>query len=191
MAPEQALEAANFDHRADIYSLGCTLYFLLTGHPPFPEGTLAQRIVKHQTQEPRDILLDRPDAPPKLVEVCKRMMAKEPETRYQSMQEVSAVLAPWQNGSAGTAGSHAPRAVKLLDESLSATVPADQYLSFLGGPSTSNAAANGGKAFASAVIAAKPIQSAGQQDSEGRFSRRYRRSAGRRVDLREGETRLV
>ncbi|MGA2254397.1 MAG: serine/threonine-protein kinase, partial [Thermoguttaceae bacterium] len=73
MAPEQAMETTNFDHRADIYSLGCTLYFLLAGHPPFAEGTLAQRIVRHQTQEPRDILLERPNTPPKLVEICKRM----------------------------------------------------------------------------------------------------------------------
>ena len=53
MAPEQALHTADFNHRADIYSLGCTLYYLLTGHPPFPEGTLPERILKHQTQEPR------------------------------------------------------------------------------------------------------------------------------------------
>src|SRR5208337_4705972 len=99
MAPEQALGAANFDHRADIYSLGCTLYCLLTGHPPFPEGSLAQRIVKHQTQEPRDILLERPNTPPELVGICKRMMAKEPEARYQTMQEVSAALGPLLVGS--------------------------------------------------------------------------------------------
>ena len=115
MAPEQALETANFDHRADIYSLGCTLYFLLTGHPPFPEGTLAQRIVKHQTQEPRDILLERPDTPPKLVEICKRMMAKEPENRYQSVQEVSAALAPPPNGSDGATVARPPLAVKPLE----------------------------------------------------------------------------
>ena len=88
MAPEQAMGTADFDNRADIYSLGCTLYFLLTGHPPFPEGTLAQRIVKHQTQPPRDILAQRPGTPPLLVEVCQRMMAKRPEERCQSMQEV-------------------------------------------------------------------------------------------------------
>ena len=116
MAPEQALEATNFDHRADIYSLGCTLYFLLTGHPPFPEGTLAQRIVKHQTQEPRDILVERPDTPPDLVEICKRMMAKEPEARYQSMREVSAALAPLLSGSNGVSGSQSMRAVKLLPD---------------------------------------------------------------------------
>ena len=55
IAPEQALEAEDLDHRADIYSLGCTLYFLLTSRPPFGEGTLAQRIMKHQTQDPRPI----------------------------------------------------------------------------------------------------------------------------------------
>ena len=48
LAPEQAKDSHSVDSRADIYSLGCTLYFLLTGHPPFPSGTLPQRIYKHQ-----------------------------------------------------------------------------------------------------------------------------------------------
>jgi serine/threonine protein kinase len=128
MAPEQALEAANFDHRADIYSLGCTLYCLLTGHPPFPEGSIAQRLAKHQTQEPRDILLERPDTPPKLVEICKRMMAKEPENRYQSIQEVSAALGPRPSGSNGAV--RPPKPVKLLEEAVSVN-GADDWLSTL------------------------------------------------------------
>jgi serine/threonine protein kinase len=96
LAPEQALGTSEFDHRADIYSLGCTLYYLLTGHPPFPEGTLPQRIVKHQTQEPRSILEERPDAPRELVAVCRKMMAKRPDERFQSAEEVSQTLALWQ-----------------------------------------------------------------------------------------------
>jgi len=95
MAPEQGLGAAHFDHRADIYSLGCTLYFVLTGQPPFPEGTMAQRIVKHQTQQPRSILEKRPDAPRDLVRICRKMMAKEPAERYQTAAEVSSALAQW------------------------------------------------------------------------------------------------
>lgn len=93
LAPEQALGSGTFDHRADIYSLGCTLYFLLTGHPPFPEGTLPERILKHQTQQPRPIPTERPDVPPQLVQVCRRMMAKQPEERFQSADEVIAALA--------------------------------------------------------------------------------------------------
>ena len=170
MAPEQGLGTTNFDHRADIYSLGCTLYFLLTGHPPFPEGTLAQRIVKHQTQEPRDILLERPDTPPKLVDICKRMMAKEPENRYQSIREVSAALAPWQPGNNGEPGGHTPLAVKPLDDAASAAPPADDWLSSLTVPSKSTATTNGAKAPASTATTTKPGRSTKEQNKKGKPS---------------------
>ncbi len=112
MSPEQALDGPDFDHRADIYSLGCTLYFLLTGHPPFDEGTLTQRIVKHQTQPPPDILAAHADAPQALVDICMKMMAKDPADRYQSVAEVSRLLTGWRQpihadhaGDAGQPGS--------------------------------------------------------------------------------------
>ncbi len=95
MAPEQGL-GVHFDHRADIYALGCTFYFLLTGHPPFPEGTIAQRIIRHQTQQPQGILEQRPDAPRDLVKICRKMMAKEPDERYASAEEVARALAQWK-----------------------------------------------------------------------------------------------
>ena len=93
MAPEQALGDESLDCRADIYSLGCTFYYLLTGRPPFPEGTLAQRIVKHQTQEPDDIARLRPEIPRELIRICRTMMAKEPSDRFQTAGEVSQAIA--------------------------------------------------------------------------------------------------
>ncbi len=70
LAPEQALNSHEADSRSDIYSLGCTLYFLLTGSPPFPEGSISERLLKHQTARPESIFKARPDAPPSLVEIC-------------------------------------------------------------------------------------------------------------------------
>jgi len=96
MAPEQAIGSSQLDHRVDIYSLGCTFYFLLTGHPPFPEGTLHERIVKHQTQEPEHILETRPDTPRELVRICEQMMAKDPAERFASAGEMSRLLGDWR-----------------------------------------------------------------------------------------------
>ena len=95
LAPEQALNSHGVDARADIYGLGCSLYFLLTGHPPFPGGTLPQRLMMHQKQPPPSIHVDRPDAPDDLVDICMKMMAKKPNQRYQSAAEVAQVLAQW------------------------------------------------------------------------------------------------
>jgi len=95
LAPEQALNSHDVDARADIYALGCTFYYLLTGHPPFPDGSLAQRIAKHQTQQPADIRIDRPDCPRELIDLVRRMMHKKRERRIQSAGEVAAELRAW------------------------------------------------------------------------------------------------
>ncbi|HHM12346.1 MAG TPA: serine/threonine protein kinase [Planctomycetaceae bacterium] len=95
LAPEQAISSHDVDARVDVYSLGCTLYFLLTGHPPFHQGTLAQRIAQHQTKPPPPIERERPDCPAGLIAICMKMLAKSPEERYQSMEEVCADLKSW------------------------------------------------------------------------------------------------
>ncbi len=95
LAPEQAIESPDLDHRVDVYSLGCTLYFLLTGRPPFPEGTLPERILKHQNEEPRKIRKLRPDVPEPLAAICERMMAKDPDARFPSADAVGEALDEW------------------------------------------------------------------------------------------------
>src|SRR5262245_52047938 len=95
LAPEQALNSHEADSRSDIYSLGCTLYFLLTGSPPFPEGSISERLLKHQTARPESIFKARPDAPPSLVEICESMMAKKPLERPQTAGDVATLLKEW------------------------------------------------------------------------------------------------
>ena len=95
LAPEQAVDSHQVDARADIYSLGCTMYFALTGHPPFTDGTLVQRLLAHQTKTPPSVSYERPDIDPSLLEILDKMMAKKTSDRYQSSAEVSEALSRW------------------------------------------------------------------------------------------------
>jgi serine/threonine protein kinase len=95
LAPEQVLDSHGVDIRADVYSLGATAYFCLTGLTPFGEGTVAQKLIWHQTRKPKPILSIRPDVPQKLVAVIEKMMAKSPEDRYQNPIDVVEALKPW------------------------------------------------------------------------------------------------
>jgi serine/threonine-protein kinase len=71
------------------------MYFLLTGHPPFPDGSIASRIVKHQNTMPPDIRSDRPDCPGELDGICVKMMQKDPKYRYANCAQVAEVLEVW------------------------------------------------------------------------------------------------
>jgi formylglycine-generating enzyme required for sulfatase activity/tRNA A-37 threonylcarbamoyl transferase component Bud32 len=93
LAPEQAFNAHSVDIRADIYSLGCTFYFLLTGRVPFPEGGMTEKVLQHRVAEPTPVEQFRQDVPPNVIAVVKRMMAKRPEDRFQTPSEVAAALA--------------------------------------------------------------------------------------------------
>lgn len=88
IAPEQARASHSVDFRADIYALGCTMYQLLVGHPPFNEGTIVQRIARHQTEMPRRISELRPGCPRPIEAICWKMIQKKPEDRYQSYAEL-------------------------------------------------------------------------------------------------------
>jgi tRNA A-37 threonylcarbamoyl transferase component Bud32 len=91
-APEQARDAQQADIRADIYSLGCTLYHLLAGRPPFPDGGVLQKLLAHQNQLARPLNEVRNDVPVELARIVERMMAKDPAQRYATPAEVASAL---------------------------------------------------------------------------------------------------
>src|SRR5262245_9464783 len=95
VAPEQTINSHDVDVRADIYSLGATFYFLLAGHPPFPEGTISQKLIAHQTKRPMPIRRARPEIEPELAAVVERMMAKSVQDRYQNPEQLINSLAPF------------------------------------------------------------------------------------------------
>jgi tRNA A-37 threonylcarbamoyl transferase component Bud32 len=101
MAPEQAEDVNAADARSDVYGLGCTLYRLLTGRPPYLAQSLLRKLLAHREQPVPDLRELRPEAPPELAAVLQRMMAKLPEDRPASMGEVIELLE-------GVRGAQAP-----------------------------------------------------------------------------------
>jgi serine/threonine-protein kinase len=95
MAPEQARDPGGADGRADLYSLGCTLYFVLGGQVPFPGGTALEKVLRHQLEEPHPLQQLRAGLPPALAAVVRRAMAKDPADRFQTAAELAAALEPF------------------------------------------------------------------------------------------------
>ena len=103
IAPEQAMDSHTVDIRADLYSLGCAFYYLLTGRGPFPGGTMVEKLMKHQLEEPLPVEKLRPEVPPEVARVVRKLVAKKPVDRYQTPAEVAAALALVSGQSSGFA----------------------------------------------------------------------------------------
>jgi serine/threonine protein kinase len=95
VSPEQAHDSHDVDIRTDIYSLGATFYFCLTGQTLFPEGKVAQKLIWHQTREPKPVRALRPEVPAELEAIITKMLAKDREERYQTPAEALEALEPW------------------------------------------------------------------------------------------------
>ena len=124
VAPEQVADSRSVDGRADIYSLGHTFYYLLTGRRPFPKSTLVELLMAHRKEQPEPIGKFRPDVPLELIEIVERMTAKEPIRRFQTAREVSDKLQAWLTESAG--GGEYSRISALMAAAMRSRQPTEQ-----------------------------------------------------------------
>jgi serine/threonine protein kinase len=137
LAPEQALDSHAVDIRADIYSLGATFYFCLTGRTPFTDGTIAQKLIWHQTRQPKPIRQLRPEVPEGVAAIVEKMMAKDPKQRPQTPLEVAEMLTPWTQTPIPPPPEHE---MPQFSPAAMGSVPGDTGP--LGGPKTPNSGAD-------------------------------------------------
>jgi len=95
MAPEQVVDSSQVGITSDVYSLGATLYYLLTGKPPYSGATPMMRIIAHRQAPIPSLRAVRPDVPPQIDTILQRMLAKKKEARYQSMAKLIGELVHW------------------------------------------------------------------------------------------------
>ena len=139
-SPESIMEPTNRTPAGDQYSLGCVMYYCLTGRPPFPEGSAVEKMMAHQTKDPVAIREFTPDCPEALAEVVAKLMAKAPESRYADMDQVVEALEPFL-GEVVAAGAPAGNSARNGSGSR-------QSLQGIGGP---NNGRNNGNQFAPAA----------------------------------------
>jgi serine/threonine protein kinase len=134
MPPEQAIDLLLVDARADQYSLGCTLHYLLTGRPPYQGATLMATLLQHRDAPPPSLCAARADAPAALDSIFHRMVAKKPEDRFASLAEVVAALEALALAPVPQSQSikFAPQAAPPPDAA--EVVPASQETAALAGP---------------------------------------------------------
>jgi serine/threonine-protein kinase len=94
LSPEQSRDLHETDIRSDLYSLGCTFYYLLSGQVPFPGGTTVDKLIRHNSDEPAPIEELRPDVPKSIAKIVRKLMAKNPAERFQTPDELMDALAP-------------------------------------------------------------------------------------------------
>ncbi|MDW8264740.1 MAG: protein kinase [Gemmataceae bacterium] len=121
LSPEQARNLHNVDIRSDLYSLGCTFYFLLTGQVPFPGGTTMDKLLRHSTETPTPVEQLRPEVPPAVAAIVRRLMAKDPADRFQTPAELIAALAAVR----GVSASGAPASGVLPTAVVASPAPSD------------------------------------------------------------------
>jgi serine/threonine protein kinase len=102
IAPEQVYDSTQVDARADLYALGCSLYFALTGRPPFPGGTSVQKMKRHRNEYAEPISDLNPTVPAEFARVVNRLMEKDPRRRYQSAAAARDALRAWAEPGAGS-----------------------------------------------------------------------------------------
>lgn len=157
LAPEQARDAHKVDIRADLYSLGCLLYHVLTGQVPFPDKNALHQIVRHATETARPVRDLEPSVPEGLQQVIQRMMAKQPDQRYATPGQAASALQPFL-----------PREVAKPAE---AGPQLQSYLKWLDseGANEGNAAGEANGAAAVELVAAPPAAAPGPSSKRDFF----------------------
>jgi len=130
ISPEQSIDATKVDPRSDIYSLGCTLYFAVSGQPPFPGGTGLEKRQRHRTEEPTPLGKLRSGLPPAFVELVQKLMAKDPALRPQTTQAARDQLLAWATEEAALPmdrpnDTNYRHAVAALEETIDEDFPLD------------------------------------------------------------------
>jgi serine/threonine protein kinase len=151
MSPEQALNTKHADQRADIYSLGCSLFYLLTGRLIYPGETVMETLLAHRQNPIPPLAPDVPNVPPALEAVFSKMVAKRKEQRYQSMQEVIAALEACQSAEATQAAAAFVCTADIIDDS--------QWMSFLRATEKGETSASLAE-FTSVRTRSRPLRSA-------------------------------